>query len=179
VTQLPSILRDGNETTTPLPGHPTDGYGVVSRSSNHSKGEKRIRGLWIILAGLACVAVGAAAGLAYAWLISPVRFRDTAPLSLAPGHKDAYRLLVAASYEATGDLERARRRLALLADPDPARPLAAQAQRIVAAGGLSVEARQLALLAAALGPETQPGSPAPAALPPGASRPAEPADTGG
>ena len=109
--------------------------------------------LWIVLVGLA---LGAAAGLVYSWVVSPVRYSDTAPYSLAPAYKDTYRLLVAASYGASGDLERARARLALLADPDPVRALAAQAQQAVAAGGLSAEARQLALLAAALGQHPAP-----------------------
>jgi hypothetical protein len=111
---------------------------------------------WIVLVGLA---LGAAAGLAYAWVINPVRYRDTAPLSLAPEHKDTYRLLIAASYGANGNLERARARLALLEDPDPVRALAAQAQQAVAVGGLSTQARQLAGLAAALSQNPAPEAP--------------------
>ncbi len=103
---------------------------------------------FLVTAGLV---VGIALGLAYAWVISPVRYRETAPFSLAAEFKDGYRILIASAYHANGDLGRARARLGLLNDPDPAAALAAQAQRIVAGGASYPDARQLALLAAALG----------------------------
>jgi len=106
------------------------------------------RGNWYLLTGFV---IGVTLGLLYAWVISPVKYVDTEPASLRADFKDAYRALIASAYAATGDLERARARLALLGDPDPAQTLAAQAQRTLAEAPLSPQARALGLLAAALG----------------------------
>ena len=105
------------------------------------------RGPWYLITG---IILGAAVGLLYAWVISPVRYMETAPFSLRTEYKDDYRSAIAAAYAADGDLGRARARLALLHDSDPAQALAAQAQQILAGGGSQSEARQLAVLAAAL-----------------------------
>ena len=109
---------------------------------------KALRGPWLLAAGLV---LGLALGFFYARVISPLAYSDTAPLSLKPEAKDSYRLLVAAAFSADGDLGRARARLSLLQELDPARALAAQAQQLVARGGSSNDARQLALLAVSLG----------------------------
>lgn len=106
------------------------------------------RGSWYLLTGLL---IGAAIGLIYAWVISPVHYVNTSPASLRAEFKDRYRGLIAVAYAADGDLGRARVRLALLNDPDSVQNLAAQAQRDLAGGGDTAEARSLALLAAALG----------------------------
>ena len=105
------------------------------------------RGPWFLITGLI---LGAAVGLLYAWVISPVRYVETSPSSLQAEFKDDYRSVIAAAYAADGDIGRARAKLVLLHDPDPAQALAAQAQQILAASGSQSDARQLAVLAAAL-----------------------------
>ncbi|MBI3160279.1 MAG: hypothetical protein HYZ26_11840 [Chloroflexi bacterium] len=95
--------------------------------------------------------IGLALGLVYAWVLVPVELIDTSPQSLRADFQDDYRALVAAAFVASGDLGRARARLALLNDPDPARTLAMLAQRTLAEGGPADTARALGLLAAALG----------------------------
>ena len=64
--------------------------------------------LAVVLAMLA----GAALGLFYAWVISPVKYVDTAPASLRADFQADYLTLIAAAYSDTGDLVRARARLA-------------------------------------------------------------------
>jgi hypothetical protein len=112
--------------------------------------------------------IGLALGLVYAWVLVPVELIDTSPQSLRADFKDDYRALVAAAFVASGDLGRARARLALLGDPDPARTLAMLAQRTLAEGGSADSARALGLLAAALesgglptGPASEEGTPSP------------------
>jgi hypothetical protein len=100
---------------------------------------------WHLLIGLA---LGVMAGLAYAWLIRPVEYVDTAPSSLRADYKDQYRSLIAAAYQSNGDASRARARLSLLGDANPAGELAAQAQRSLAEGGAPGDAQALAKLAA-------------------------------
>ena len=87
------------------------------------------RGSWYLLTG---VVIGLALGLVYAWLISPVAYVDTEPATLRKDYKEIYRDQIAAAYTATGNLPRARLRLALLKDADPAAALAAHAQSILA-----------------------------------------------
>lgn len=108
------------------------------------------RGPWYLLTG---VILGAIFGLLYAWVISPVRFVDNPPSAMREDFKDQYRSLIAVAFTASHDLGRAESRLALLGDPDPFRVLAAQAQRLLADGGLPGEARSLGELAEAIGPE--------------------------
>ncbi len=102
---------------------------------------------WLSLLALA---LGFALGLTYAWLISPLRIADASPRALRADFKDRFRSAIAAAYASTGDLERARARLALLGDPDPAQALTAQAQRMLAAGEALDSVRQVALLASIL-----------------------------
>jgi hypothetical protein len=82
--------------------------------------------------------------------------------------KDQYRSLIAVAFSASQDLGRAQARLSLLADPDPFRALAAQAQHALAEGAFPGEARALGELADAIGPGietagsvTPDGSPSP------------------
>lgn len=106
------------------------------------------RGPWYLLTGLA---LGLIIGLAYAWLVRPVQYTNTAPASLRSDFKDQYRVLIASAYASNGDLVRARARLDLLQDEDAAKILAEQAQRKLAQDGSTSEARALGLLAVALG----------------------------
>ena len=98
---------------------------------------------WYLLTGLI---IGIAAGLIITWLLFPVVYQDTLPASLSPAYKEIYRSTIAQVYAATGNLERAASRLALLEDEDVIYALGAQAQRALA-DGQEKEARALALLA--------------------------------
>lgn len=99
----------------------------------------------ILLALLA----GLGLGLAYSWIISPLRLTDSEPAILRADFKDQFRSAIAASYVATGNLPRAQVRLALLEDENPIDALNAQAQRAIASGG-PAQADQLAALSDAL-----------------------------
>jgi hypothetical protein len=74
--------------------------------------------------------LGLSLGLAIAWWIAPNARVDLSPAALRPDYKDEYRLLVASAYVGTGDLGRARTRLALLQDVDMVQALIDQALRI-------------------------------------------------
>lgn len=100
----------------------------------------------IVLALLA----GLGLGLAYAWVISPVEYVDAHPAILRADFKEQYRLVIAASYAATLDLPRARARLELLGDTDPAAELTAQTQRMAASGETVENVQPLVRLAADL-----------------------------
>lgn len=116
------------------------------------------RGPWYLITGLI---LGAAIGLAYAWVFQPVEYTNTTPASLRADFKDQYRALIASAYQADGDLVRARARLELLKDNDVYRILAEQAQRTLAEGKAPQEARALGILAVALGkPPTTLSAPA-------------------
>lgn len=86
---------------------------------------------WDILLALL---VGIGLGLVYSWIISPTRIVDAQPSALRADFKDQYRSLIAAAYNATDNLPRARARLSLLGDSDPVEALNAQAQRMQAGG---------------------------------------------
>lgn len=94
--------------------------------------------------------IGLGLGLTYAWVLSPVTYIDANPAILRTDFKDQYRIVIAASYQSTQDLARARARLNLLGDADPIGALSAQAQRMLAAGESFEKVRPLAQLAADL-----------------------------
>lgn len=104
-------------------------------------------GYTFILTGLV---TGLVLGLLISLVFSPVQYTNVTPAMLGDDSKDIYRGLIATTYNASGDLGRAKARIALLGDDDPVQVLAAQAQQTVAQGGLAQEARGLALLAAAM-----------------------------
>ena len=99
--------------------------------------------LQIVLALLA----GLGLGLVYSWFLSPVTYVDASPSILRADFKDQYRIVIAASYASTYNLDRARVRLELLGDVDPIGELSAQAQRMLASGEPFDKARPLAELA--------------------------------
>jgi len=101
-------------------------------------------------AWLLALVAGFGLGLAYAWVISPVKYVDAEPHTLRDDFKDHYRSAIAAAFASNADLERARARLTLLGDPDPSQALTAQAQRMLATGESSEAVQQVAMLAAAL-----------------------------
>jgi hypothetical protein len=115
---------------------------------------------WDILFALLA---GFGLGLAYAWMISPLRTTDAAPAALRDDFKDHYRSAIAAAYAASGNLPRAQVRISLLQDPDPIQALNAQAQRMLANGEPFQQTDQVAALALALGQE--PGQSVPTSLP--------------
>ncbi|MGD0611433.1 MAG: hypothetical protein ABSB41_07920 [Anaerolineales bacterium] len=130
------------------------------------------RGNWYLLTA---ALIGLGLGLIYAWVLSPVRYVDATPASLRADFKDQYRLLIASSYIATGDLGRAQARLALLKDADPAQALNAQAQRLLLAGDPNHASTVLIMLAEAIQPGTV--SPTPASFPLPVSTVTRPAET--
>ncbi len=69
--------------------------------------------------------VGAAAGLAYGWLVQPVKYVDTAPASLRADYRTDYVLMVAEAFQGDGDLDSARVRLAALGPQSPLDTVAA------------------------------------------------------
>lgn len=82
------------------------------------------------------VILGILAGLLVSWVLLPVQYVNTSPVTLRTDYKDEYRGLIAAAYQSTGDLERARARLGVLGDPEPSAALLEQSLR--ASGDLSV-----------------------------------------
>jgi hypothetical protein len=127
---------------------------------------------WLLLFALAA---GAGLGILYSWIIAPVQYVDTTPASLRADFKDQLRSVIAASYAATGNLERARARLKELGDTDPVRALSAQAQRMIAQGDSLGTVEEVAQLAEVLGSgaAVQPSTatpPAPALVTPARSQ---------
>ena len=116
------------------------------------------RGVWFMLTGLI---LGVILGAIYSWWINPVVLENTHPASLETSDKDIYRSTIAQVYAATGNFDRASRRLELIDDGDPVFTLGAQAQRALAAGD-GDQAYALALLASAL-QSRQPTQPVPTA----------------
>jgi hypothetical protein len=117
-------------------------------------------------AWLFALLAGFGLGLFYAWVVSPVKYVNTEPRALRDDFKDYYRSAIAAAYASNADLERARARLALLGDPDPSQALAAQAQRMLAAGESPEALQQVALLASVLQGQAPANSPGVATVPP-------------
>lgn len=127
-----------------------------------------------LLGGLVLGLIG---GLTYAWTIDPLEFVGTSPAALRADFQADYLSLIASAYVSTGDLERARARLALFPGSNPAETLGALAQARLAAGGAVEEAQALARLAADVGgqPTRPPGTPTarqslPPTLPPTVTR---------
>lgn len=120
------------------------------------------RGPWYLLTG---VVLGVLLGLAYGWLVAPVSYTDTPPVSLRADYKDQYRTLIALAYAANGDLGRARARLALLGDEQPGELVANQALRAAAEGRPQSEIQALAVLAEALGSPVEVVAPTPSPQP--------------
>ena len=99
---------------------------------------------------LLALLAGFGIGLAYAWVIAPVRYVNTVPNTLRSDFKDQFRIAIAASYSATHNLDRAKARLALLGDANPVQALTAQAQRMLASGTSFDSVQQVAALASDL-----------------------------
>ena len=115
-------------------------------------------------------------GLAYAWLVSPLRVADAGPAALRLDFKDQYRAGIAAAYAADGNLPRAEARLALMGDTNSVEALNSQAQRLIAAGDFTL-ADQVVALAVTLDGGTAPASDAPVAAASPSSLSPQPANT--
>ncbi len=115
-----------------------------------------------VLRAVLAVAIGLAAGLLIAWVVAPVQYVDTEPRTLREDHRAALIQLIARAYAADGNLQRARARLGLVAEGDPALAAAAVAQRLAANGTAPEAVQALSALAGDLG--ARPGT-APAATP--------------
>jgi len=108
-------------------------------------------GFWYLLSGLA---IGLGIGILVAWVIAPIQYVDTTPVSLRVDFKDEYRFMIASAYAANNDLLRARARLGTLGDADALKALGEQAQRMLASSSPMNEVQILADLSTAL--QTQP-----------------------
>jgi hypothetical protein len=65
------------------------------------------------------ILVGIAGGLAYGWVLNPVKYVDTTPDTLRVDYKSDYVLMVAEVYRANSDIAQAEKRLALLGETPP------------------------------------------------------------
>lgn len=68
---------------------------------------------------LIALALGAAGGLLYGWVIDPVKYVDTTPNSLRIDYKSDFVLMVAEIYQKDGNMPTAIRQLSLLGEEAP------------------------------------------------------------
>jgi hypothetical protein len=94
--------------------------------------------------------IGLGLGLLISVILFPTHSGEGSPSQLSSRDKSIYRGLAAQAFSVDSNLQRASARLALLEDEDPARELAAEAQRMLAEGKPMAEAEVLARLASAL-----------------------------
>lgn len=99
--------------------------------------------------------VGLLLGLTYSWLIEPVEYYDADPADLRTDLREDYLILVAMSYDLTGDLARAQVRLTALGEAGTPRAVASLADRLYQDGNNAEVVRALALLAHALGAQSE------------------------
>lgn len=92
------------------------------------------------------IVLGVVLGLLYAWVWLPVDQFNTHPNSFQQKYKDVYREVIAVAYISNGDLNRAKARLEILGDEDPARRLAVQARENLGDVGDTHQTRALNLL---------------------------------
>jgi hypothetical protein len=106
---------------------------------------------WFLL--LVAFGVGIGAGLYVGWVVSPVEYTDTAPVSLAQAYKDDYVLLIATRYAGDGNLETARVGLQTLGftGAEAGTAVVEVAQRFIASQQPEIDLRRLVALAAGLG----------------------------
>lgn len=119
----------------------------LSLRERRMKVRAEARGNWYLVTGLL---LGLVIGLLFSWVLSPVKYLDTDPASLAPSYKDTYRRAIALSYSVDHNLLRARAREKLIDGENPVQALAAQAQRLMGENQFPEDARALAVLAADL-----------------------------
>jgi hypothetical protein len=106
------------------------------------------------------ILLGVGLGLAYGWLVSPVKYVDTVPETLRIDYKTDYVLMVAESYQVDKNLDLAVRRLALLGSLPPAEQVYQAIQFGQKAGYIEPDlARLQALLSALQVPASVQGTP--------------------
>jgi len=66
------------------------------------------------------IALGLAAGLVYGWVISPVEYTNTTPVTLRADYRSDYVLMVAEVFHADQNVDQAARRLGMLGSEPPA-----------------------------------------------------------
>lgn len=98
--------------------------------------------------------IGLALGLVYTWVIAPVELVNTQPVLLRTDYRGDWVRLVALSYVADGNLERARARLDGLRNEDVAEATQALIEEFAAAGRSADTLRRLTTLAQALNVHT-------------------------
>jgi len=89
------------------------------------------------------IALGAAGGLVYGWVINPVKYVDTAPQSLRADYKADYVLMVAEIYQVDQNLPAAQQRLSFLGN---ALPQQIVSESIVAAQGIGYAPEDLEIM---------------------------------
>jgi hypothetical protein len=104
----------------------------------------------LILIGLA---IGAALGLAYAWLIEPVIYIESSPAQVVKSYREAWLIMAAEAYAQDGDWERAQARVNALRDNQLAQTVADLFEKYHVAGP-NASARALARLAERLNVRT-------------------------
>jgi hypothetical protein len=105
---------------------------------------------WTVVLVIGGFVIGLALGLLISWIIAPIRFVNTGPATLRVEFKDQYRAAIASAFNATGNLDRATARLALIGDPNPQQALNGQAQRILVEGKYPDTAFDISVLVNAL-----------------------------
>jgi hypothetical protein len=90
--------------------------------------------------------IGAALGLAYAWLIDPVTYSESSPAQVTKAYREAWLIMTAEAYAQDGDWERTQARVNSLRADDLAQTLTQLFDRYQAAGP-NPTARALARLA--------------------------------
>ncbi len=98
--------------------------------------------------------VGLVLGLAYAWLIEPVKLYNTTPALLREDYRHEWVRLAALGYVADGDMDRALVRLGAVPAPDVQAALAAQIEAYAIQGKPASLLRPLSRLADRLGVRT-------------------------
>jgi hypothetical protein len=95
---------------------------------------------------LISLVLGAAIGLAYAWLIEPVTFSESSPAQVMQSYREAWLIMSAEAYAQDGDWERTQARVSALRDTNVSQTLAELFERYQA-NGPNPAARALARLA--------------------------------
>lgn len=104
--------------------------------------------------GVIGLVIGLVLGLAYTWVIDPVELVNTYPALLRTDYRHSWVHLVALSYVADGDLERARARLDGLEQEDMATVIQALIEEYAAGGRSADTLRRLTVLAEAMNVHT-------------------------
>ncbi len=99
---------------------------------------------------LIAVALGAAAGLFYGWVVNPVEYVDIAPTSLRVDYKADFVLMVAEAYQVDHDTGLAVRRLSILGSSAPTEIVANALNYALQHGYASQDLSLLQLLGEAL-----------------------------